>query len=58
VTTEAVEVVGGKGGLGGEKSWFYLSGKRIKMTYGVHMCVPKNLTLSGWGWAQFGHSWC
>jgi hypothetical protein len=35
VTTEAVEVVGGEGGLGGERSWFYLSEKQIEMTYGV-----------------------
>jgi hypothetical protein len=46
VTTEAVEVVGGQGGLGGEKSWFDLSEKRIKMTYGVR---PQKLDSVGLG---------
>jgi hypothetical protein len=36
VTTVAVEVVGGQGGLGGEMSWFDLSEKQIKIRYGVH----------------------
>ena len=35
MTIAAVEVVGGQGGLGGEKSWFDLSEKRIEVTYGV-----------------------
>ena len=46
MTTEAVEVVGGQGGLGGEKSWFDLSEKRIEMTYGVR---PQKLDSVGWG---------
>jgi hypothetical protein len=43
VTTEAVEVVGGQGGLGGEKSWFK---KRFEMTYGVR---PQKLDSVGLG---------
>jgi hypothetical protein len=46
VTTAVVEVVEGQGGLGGEKSWFYLSEKQVGMMCGVY---PQKLDSVGMG---------
>jgi hypothetical protein len=60
VATAAVEVVGVQGDKGG-KSRFNLCERRVAGQAGrLHHddvcmgCVPKNSTLSGWGWARFG----